>query len=117
MMLNGKTIAAATFGATFLAGLASWQALGWWRPLGPSDLEPITRGIEQATATAETALALGKSNNIRILQNDWWRYDSDIEEMMELITERPSDRRLRDSLRRLRREQKEIQNQIDLLER
>ena len=115
-MMQSRTIVLITTTVAVLGGLASWQALGWPRPLVQSDLVPMTRGIEQATETAETALQLGKSNNIRILQNDWWRYDRDIEQMKELIGERPSDRRLRDGLRRLRREQTEIERQIEILE-
>lgn len=116
-MLHKRAMGAITVAVAILGGLASWQALGWPRPLVKSDLKPISRGIEQATATAETALELGKSNNRRILQNDWWRYDREIDDIKELIDERPADRRLRESLRRLRREQAEKQDQIDLLTR
>ncbi len=112
-MNQNRIILGLTTAVAVLGGLSSWQALGWPRPLVHSDLEPITRSVADVQATADTALELARSNNRRILQNDWWRYDRDIEEINEAIIERPTDRRLKEGLRRLRREQAEIQDQID----
>lgn len=115
-MNQSRVILGLTTAVAVLGGLSSWQALGWPRPLVKSDLAPITRSVGQAQATADAALELAESNNRRILQNDWWRYDRDIEEVREAIAEQPGERRLKDSLRRLRREQAEIQRAIDKLD-
>lgn len=116
MMQQSKLVVTLGVVATALGALASWQAMGWPRPLVQSDLAPITRSVADVMSTAETALELARSNNRRILQNDWWRYDREIEDTEELMTERPTDRRLKETLRRLRREQSEIQRQIDKID-
>lgn len=74
MMNQSRVIVALTTGVALLGGLASWQALGWPRPLVQSDLAPITRSVAEVKSTADAALKLAESNNRRILQNDWWRY-------------------------------------------
>ena len=95
---------------TILTVLVSWQALGWPRPLITSDLAPFVQEL------ADVRL-LAQSNTLRILQSDWWRYERDIEEARQAAADRPADRLLRVNLYRLRREQADIQEDIETLKR
>jgi hypothetical protein len=99
----------ATIGS-ILAALVSWQALGWPRPLLQSDILPVVKELGDVRTLAQ-------SNTLRILQTDWWRYERDIEEENLALIAKPADKRIRANLRRLRREQAAIQDEIDQLKR
>jgi hypothetical protein len=105
---NRNWIAILSGMAAVLAALVSWQALSWPRPVITSDLVPIVQEVGDVRSLAQ-------SNTLRILQNDWWRYERDIEDARQAIAEHPADRLIRMNLYRLRREQADIQEEIDAL--
>ena len=102
-------ITIASTAAATVTVMSVWITLDWPRPAFVSELRVVSDRVDDI---AENSF----SNSLRILQNDWWRYQRYIDELDAEIVADPTTGR-QDELRRLRREQSQIQEQIEKLQR
>ena len=100
-------ITIASTAAATVTVMSVWITLDWPRPAFVSELRVVSDRVDDI---AENSF----SNTLRILQNDWWRYQEAIEKREAKSAKTAQDM---EDLRRLRREQQEIQEQIDKLQR
>lgn len=101
-------IAVASTAAATFSVMTGWVALDLPRPAWISELRAVS---DQVQDNRELLI----QNSLQILQNDWWRYQTDIEDLEAKIEKKPDDRQLKSMRQRLRQEQAQIQDRIDNL--
>ncbi len=96
-------------GATVVTILVGLNTLGVPGVVLTTDLDAIHRKIDGLEE-------FSKGTRMLVLNNDWWRLNTQLEDVKAQRADKPTDRYLRDLERNLSQQQKRIEQQIEQLE-
>ena len=103
--------------ATVVGGFAAWASMDWPRPAMTGDLREIQGAITELNRQLAEVSKFGFETRRLALNGDWWRIEAQLEELLKAKQERPLDRQLNVAWFRLKRDQREIERQIKILDR
>ena len=83
--------------------MTGWSALDLPRPVFSGEFQDLEK--------------FGVDTRVLVLNGDWWRFQAQIEDVQEKMEDAPRNPHLRQLERRLRRDQADVQKQINQLER
>lgn len=108
------TAGCCAFIATVGAGVAGYRQLGGPLPATQSYVADQVRVVSQSV---EELARFAQQSRMIILSDKWWRIQDKLDEVNDALEEHPANPMLRGQQRRLKRDQDQVQRQIDELER
>ncbi len=115
--MTRSLITTITVVASVLGGVAAWASMDWPRPATTGDLREMKETINALSRQLADVSSFGFETRRMALNQDWWRIEAQLEELLKLKLERPRDRQLNEAWLNLKRDRHEIDRQIKILDR